>query len=167
MANQGGLLTEILHPFGGAGGITSTGAAYGTTVSSAGSTSFIEVEEVLIRIPEQAQIIELEVGLTMGLAITTTTDGPKVTYNIKNSANSTYDVLKAVVSDTLISIVSTTTLVDHTEQGIADTPSDGTQFTGNGSFQIQATVAANVSTSNALGAMKQTSFLIVSYYIRG
>jgi len=163
----GAILTEILHPFGRAGGLSSTGATYGTTVSTAGSTSFIAVEEVTLSLPNNVRITELECGLTIGLGITVTTDSPKVTYNIKDNAQSSYDTLKAFTSTTLVSLASTgANSYDFTCLGMI-VPSTGTYFTGIGTFQIQATVASNASTSNCKGAMKQTAYVAYSYYLIG
>lgn len=164
--NYGGLITETINPFGRAGAINTTGAIYGTTVSTSGSTSFIEVENVTVSLPTNAMVKELKVGLTIGLALTATTDSPKVTYNIKDSAQTSYDTLVAFTSTTLMSLVSTTTLVDFSAFG-NKTPSDGTYFTGKSTFNVQATVAANASTSKVQGAVKQSSYIQYSYYLIG
>ncbi len=163
----GSLFTEVLHPFGRAGGLSSTGATYGTTVSTTGSTSFIAVEAPTVQLPANAHVIEVEFGLTIGLGITTTTDSPKVTYNIKDNDQSSYDTLKAFTSTTLMSLATAAANSYNFTCSGRITPSDGTYFTGQGSFDIQATVAANVSTSNCLGAMKQSSYVIYTYYLLG
>ena len=159
----GSLIAEVIHPFG-RGALTSTGAQYSATVSTAGSTSFIEVESASLQLPANAMIAEVEFGLTIGLSLTATTDSPKVTYNIKDSGQTSYDSLYAVASTVLAGLVSTTILVDYTGGG-RKTPSSGTYFTGKGSFDVQATIASNASTSNARGGMKNSSYLLYSYYL--
>jgi len=164
--NYGALLTETIHPFARAGAFNTTGAIYSATVSTAGSTTFVEIEAATISLPTNAMVVEVEFGLTMGLALTVTTDSPKVTFNIKNSAETSYDTLVAFTSTTLAAIVSTTKLVDFTCYG-RKTPSDGTYFDGRSTFNLQATAAANVTTSKVQGAMKQSSYVQYSYYLVG
>lgn len=166
MSNRGGILTEVIYPFGRAGALNTTGIIYGTTVSTAGSTSFIEIEKATLQIPNNGMVVELELGLTMGFAISVTTDSPKITYNIKDSGQTSYDSLVAFTSTTLVSLASTTALTDFVCSGFK-TPSNGTYFTGKGSFDLQATIATNASTSKASGAMKQNTYLRYSYYLVG
>lgn len=160
----GALFTQTIHPFGNTGAINTTGDIFGTSVSTAGSTSFIQVENATVELPTHAILKEVEFGLTMGLSLTATTDSPKVTYNIKDSGQTLYDTLIAFTSTTLAALVSTTTLVDFDAYG-RKTPTTGTYFTGKGTFNVQATVAANASTSKVQGAMKQESYITCKYYL--
>ena len=165
MANlYGGILTEVFHPFG-RGALTSTGAQYSTMVSTAGSTSYITVEEVTIPMATNAMLKEVEFGLTVGLGISVTTDSPKVKYLIKDDAQTSYDTLIEFTSTTLAAQASTgTTVYDFTCAGMK-TPSDGTYFTGKGTFQIACQVAANASTSNARGETKNSSYVSYQYHL--
>lgn len=163
--SQASLLTEVVYPFA-YGALTTTGAQYGGTISTAGSTAYVDIEEVTVAMPTQCQIVELEVGLTMGLTLTVTTDSPKVSYTIGNSSETSHDTLALYTSTKLASLVSTTTFVDFTCAGRFTTPSDGTYFTGNGPFTITAMAAANATTSKVQGAMKNTSYVRYKYYLR-
>jgi len=158
----GSLLTETIHPFGRDGAANTTGAIYGASVSTAGSTSFITVEEITVEMPSNAIITELEYGLTVGLRLTVTTDSPLVKYLIKDNAQSTYDTTASFTSTTLAAVVSTTTLVDFTCYRTV-TPSSGTLFSGKGNFQVACQIASNASTSNVIGGVKQGSYLYYSY----
>lgn len=160
----GALFTQTIHPFGMGGAINTTGDIFGASVSTAGSTSFIEVENILVDLPVHAMVKEVELGLTIGLSIATTTASPKVTYNIKDLAQSSYDTLVAFTSTTLLSLALSTPLTDFDCVG-RRTPSDGTYFTGKGSFNVQATIASNADTVKAQGAMKQESYVTCKYYL--
>lgn len=166
-SNYGAILSEVIKPFGRAAGYVatiSTGAQYGATVSSAGSTSYITVEEVTMPMPVHAIMLELQIALTTGLGISTTTDSPKLKYLIKDEANASYDTLSTIISTTLAAYASTgTNLTDWTSPGLTVTPSDGTNFTGRGPFNLAVQIASNASTSNARGAVKGSSYLLYNY----
>jgi hypothetical protein len=160
----GALLTEILHPFG-RGTLNTTGAVYGTTVSTAGSTSFIACDNATIRVPTNAVITELEVGFTIGMTIATaTTNAPALKLLITDTGGTSYDNLLA--STTLLSFVSTTNLIDVTYSGRI-TPTSGTYFTGKGSFDVYAQIASANDTVKATGAVKNSTYFMYSYYLIG
>ncbi len=157
----GALLTEILHPFG-RGTLNTTGAVYGTTVSTAGSTSLIQIDTATIRLPQNSLIIELECGLTAGLTLTVTTDSPIIKWLITDTGGTSFDNLLA--STSIASLVSTTTMVDVTYSGRI-TPTSGTYFTGRGSFDVILQTAASASTSKAQAAVKSSTYFMYSYFL--
>jgi len=174
---DGALITEIIHPFARSGAGNTTGAIYGSTVSTtASSVTQIAVEQVTLRLPSQVVITELEYGLTLGLAISVTTDSPKVffyagdspltTTTVTSGAPATADTLAALSSTQTLSVVSTTTLVDMTIMGRM-TPTTGTYLTGHGSFDVACYIASNATTSLARAAVKQSSYIQYSYYLLG
>jgi len=165
MTQFGGLITEVIHPFG-RGDLTSTGAQYSTVVSSS-TVTYIDVEEITVPLPTNARVKEIEFGLTAGIGISVTTDCPYLRYQIKEDAQTSYDTVITFASSVLAALVSTgsTALVDFTCAG-RHTPSDGTYYTGAGQFQVKCQVAANAATSNARGAVKNSSYLAYSYILQ-
>jgi len=163
MTQYGGLITEIIHPFG-RGALTSTGTQYSTAVSTSGSTSYIDVEEVTVPLPTNARVLEIEFGLTQAYIINVTTDSPLVQYQIKENAQTSYDTLVSFGTTVLLT-GSTTNIADFTCAG-RHTPSDGTYYTGKGTFQIKGQIATSASTSKAAGSMKNSSYLAYSYILQ-
>ncbi len=164
MANPyGGLITEVVYPFGRSA-LTSTGAQYGSVVSTIATANvFATTEGVTIPLPSNAIAKEIEVGLTMGGYLATSTAAFSIHYQIKDNAQTSYDDL--LVSTDLTAVVSTGGLCDVVYAG-RKTPSDGTYFTGKGTFDILATHACG-STSKAFAAMKNASYVRYSYYLVG
>ena len=161
--SQGSLITEVLYPFGRTA-LTSTGAQYSATISTiATADTFATTESAVIPLPGNAIVKELEVGLTMGGYLATSTAAFILAYRIKDSAQTLYDDLLA--STSLTSVVSTGTATDVVYAG-RKTPSDGTYFTGKGTFNILATHACG-STSKAMAAMKNSSYVRYIYYLVG
>lgn len=162
MTKYGGVLTETIHPFG-RGDLTSTGVQYSGAISTAGSTSYIDVEEVTVRLPIHAVVLQIEFGLTQGYTVDVTTGSPLVQYQIKEDAQTSYDTLVSFGTTVLLT-GSTTIIADFTAAG-RHTPSTGTFYTGKGQFQIKGLIASSISTTKAAGRMKASSYLTYSYYI--
>jgi len=159
----GSLLTDILHPFGRAGAINTTGAIYGVTVSTGTVADvFATTEKVVVTLPANVGITEIEFGLTAGILIVTTTAAPILKYQITDTGGTSLDTL--VASTNLLSVASSTNMVDVTFSG-RKTPSDGTYFTGVGGFDIVALIACG-STTKAAAAVKQSSYVMYSYYLK-
>jgi len=173
---QASLITETIHPFGRTFGTTSalsTGVQYGTAVSTPNatttqlSTTYYTVESVTIPQPENMIITELEIGLTAGIYASATTATATLQGRIKDAGQSSYDTLLAAVS-TLSGTTGAigTTIWDYTFARRA-TPSDGTYFTGKGSFNIDFQVKASVTTATVAGAAKNSSYITYKYYLIG
>ncbi len=160
----GALLTEVLHPFGRAGAVNTTGAIYGTTVSTGiVADIFANIETVNVPLPVNAMITEVEFGLTAGYAVTTTTAGFSLRWKITDKGGTSYDAL--VASTAALVGYTGTSLTDITYMG-RKTPSSGTYFTGKGSFDILSDVACG-STSKAQGAVKQSTYIQYTYSLLG
>ena len=163
MTRYGGIITETIHPFG-RGNLTSTGAQYSDAISTAGSTSYIDVEEVTVQLPTNVRVLGIEFGLTQGYTINVTTDSPLIQYQIKEDAQTSYDTLVGFGTTVLLA-GSTTIVADFTCSG-RHSPSGGTYYTGIGPFQIKGTIATSASTSKAAGRMKNSSYLVYSYILQ-
>ena len=178
MANYyGALQTEILHPFGRAGSATtatlSTGVQWGNTVSTpnatttALSTTYATVETVTIPVPVNGMIKELEIGLTLGVyIISTTTDTIRSQVVVADSGGTTYDTLLISTDDMTATTGGTLGLTEYTRSKRA-TPSDGTYFTGKGPFDVLCQIKCSATTSKAAGAVKNSSYVLYSYYLVG
>ncbi len=163
----GGIFTDIIHPFGRSGtsgALSSTGANYGPVVSSSAvADTFGTVESVTVSLPTNCILKEVEYGLTMGAYLGTSTAALDIRYQITDFGGTSFDVL--LPSTALLSVVPITTITDVTYVG-RNTPSDGTYFTGKGSFTVVAGAACG-STTKAFAAMKQSSYIAYKYYLVG
>ncbi len=155
----GYLLPEIFHPFG-KGTLSSTGVQYGTVVSTAGSTSYISIDEQTIVLPNNVSIKELEFGLTAEFASNVSTNDIGFKWLIKDDSQTLYDAL--VASTTINAATSSLTLADYTYSGRISV-STGTYFTGAPTFQVALRVMSSASTGTANAAAKNTSYLLLNY----
>ena len=156
----GSIIPEIMHPFG-KGILSSTGVTYGALVSTAGSTSFITVEEQTVTLPNNAAIKEMEFGLTAEFLSNVSTNDIGYKWEIKDDAQTSYDTL--VGSTTINAATSSLTVQDFTWSGRI-VVSTGTYFTGNSpTFQVRLSAMSSASTGKAAAAAKNTSYLLLNY----
>lgn len=172
---QGSLITEVLHPFGrafGAISAISTGVQYGTYVSTPNATTtqlstvYYEVENVTVNLPSNAHITELEYGLTCAVIASATTATATLVVRAKDSDQSSYDSIAPSTASITGSTGTGTTIYDYTFSRRL-TPSDGTYFTGESSFDMDFQIKASVTTATVAAAPKNTSYLAYTYYLMG
>ena len=177
MSKYGAVITETIHPFGRAGTATtatlSTGVQFGTNVSTPNatttqlSTTYYTVEQVTVLVPTMGMITELELGLTLGVYINlTTTDTIRSQVLITDAGGATYDTLMISTDEMTATTGGTAGLTEYTRSKRA-TPSDGTYFTGKGSFDILCQIKCSATTSKAVGAVKNSSYVTCKYILQG
>ncbi len=173
--SQGSLITEVIHPFGRAFGTTSllsTGVQYGSAVSTPNatttqlSTTYQSVEEVTISLPENALLKEVEIGLTTEIYVNPSTASATLQGRIKDVGQTSYDTILAAVSTLSGHATPSTSHNDYTFSR-RTTPSDGTYFTGKGSFNMDFQIKCSVTTSAAAAAPKSSSYLAYTYWLLG
>ena len=164
MANYyGGLITETIYPFG-RGTLTSTGSQYSAVISSSATAlAWTSVEAVSVPLPVNAMMKEVEYGLTCAISVVTTTAAPMIKWEVTDAGGSSYDSLYTAGSTDLLS-VTTTASTDITFAG-RNTPSDGTNFTGNGAGLDLVLSVACGSTTKAHASAKNSSYVRYSYYL--
>ena len=173
---QGSLITEVLHPFGRAWGTTSalsTGVQYGNAVSTPNatttqlSTTYQTVESISITPLPNAHIVEMEIGLTFGVYASVTTATATVKGRIKDSNQSSYDELLAATAGMTGTTGGTgTTMYDYTLSRRV-TPSDGTYWTGERSFDMDFQIKSSVTTATVAGIPKSSSYIAYTYALVG
>ncbi len=171
----GSLITETLHPFG-RNTLNTTGQLFGTAVSTGVSTS-ATVESVRITLPDNAVVVELEAGLTAYFYNTITTGNIRFSWLIKDSGNTSYDLL---VDSTTITAAGTTPTSITSPTTPATDPyfwtmlgrpviSSGTYFTGKGSFDIllQSGLGYTPTGDTVVSRTINSSYVQYSYYLIG
>ena len=161
--NQGSVLTTTFYPFEPTNNVTfnSTGSAYGSLVSSEGSTSFVNVASTTVRMPNNITILGIRAGLSASFSGESNTT-PDVLFKwlITDSGGSTYDTLN---STTLTAPGTTST--DDTRSG--QIVGALTNYTGIQDFDLVLQVASSVTTEKAFAKVKSSTYLSVSYHFNG
>ena len=165
MSGRGSVLTTTFNPFPPEDNVAfnSTGNFYGATVSSEGSTSFINVASTTIRLPNNVTVVLLEAGLSANFrGENATTPDVAFQWLITDSGGSTFDNL----SSTAVTISSPgTASSDDTRKAVVTGAISN--YTGIGVFDVVLQAKSTVTTAGIFAKVKTSTYFTVSYFLNG
>jgi hypothetical protein len=153
------IVTETLHPFG-RGVLTAGGVQYGTLVTGIAQTYTAIEAPATINIPYGYVLDELEMNIMGETQANGATDS--IIYEVQGSdAGSSWDTISSVITRA----ASCAALADFANALTGRyNPSVGTNFLGTGaSFQIRCVAKSGGATNTAGGALKNSSYVIVTF----
>jgi len=146
------VIAHIEHPFA-KGDLTATGVQYSDEVTSAKNV-YSTVEEVAINPPLLGRVIEIEFGITWSMKSSGTTNKATGLVQARNKGGTWVDLMTAVENT-----AASTDAQEHTFSGRFELEDDFNRLP----FELRVRVKSAGATDNALGKMKNTSYVRVVY----